>query len=458
MSDQVLEPEEHVLSTLEKDGSRRWMYPRLFKGKFWNRRRIVGYFLIVLFIVLPHLQVNSRPAIFLNITRREFTIFGFTFLPTDTLLLAFFMISVFLSIFLLTALFGRVWCGWACPQTIYLEFVYRPIERLFCGTTGHGGKPRKPVPLIRRVMMYGAYLIISMILAHTFLAYFVSVSELQHWVRQSPFTHPTGFLVMTSTVVLMMFNFSFFREQLCTIACPYGRFQSVLLDRRSLIVSYDPQRGEPRGKISKTDPTPKGDCIDCGQCVQACPTGIDIRDGLQMECLHCTQCMDACDEIMVKVDRPLGLVRYSCQDEIDGQPTKKLRPRVIIYPLLLLLSVSAFTITLLNKKSFDITIMRNYGNPFIVTEDDQVENNLQLKLVNRTDQPDEYTIKVLDAPDVTMELIGSPDLKARETKTIPMLVSAPRKSFVAGLREVELSIQSQNQADERRVTCQILGP
>ncbi|MCA9021384.1 MAG: cytochrome c oxidase accessory protein CcoG, partial [Planctomycetaceae bacterium] len=187
-------------------------------------------------------------------------------------------------------------------------------------------------------------------------------------------------------------------------------------------------------------------------------TGIDIRDGLQMECIHCTQCMDACDEIMVKVDRPLGLVRYSSQDEIEGQPVRKLRPRVVIYPLLLLLSVSAFTITLINKKSFDVTVMRNYGNPYIVTDQDLVENNLQIKLVNRTDAPETYQLKIEGSDDVHMEVMAGTSLQARETKTIPLLVSVPRASFVGGLREVDLVILARDNAEERKVTCQLLGP
>lgn len=221
MSDPLLTPDEHVLSTLESDGSRRWLFPRLSAGYFWKVRRIVGYALIALFVALPHLRINGKPSILLDITQREFTILGYTFLPTDTLLLALLMLSIFLTIFLLTAMFGRVWCGWACPQTVYLEFVYRPIERFFMGTSGRGGVPSKKLPSYRKVAMYIVYLLLSMALAHTFLAYFVGVERLSQWVRQSPFEHPAPFFVMALTTGLMMFDFVFFREQLCLIACPY---------------------------------------------------------------------------------------------------------------------------------------------------------------------------------------------------------------------------------------------
>jgi len=391
VSDPLLTPEEHVLSTLESDGSRRWLFPRLSKGGYWKARRIVGFLLIAVFVLIPHLRINGKPSILLDITAREFTILGYTFLPTDTLLLALLMISIFLTIFLLTALLGRVWCGWACPQTVYLEFVYRPIERFFLGTTGRGGPASHNVPAYRRVAMYAVYLLLSMGLAHTFLAYFVGVERLSQWVRQSPFEHPGPFIVMALTTGLMMFDFAFFREQLCLIACPYGRFQSVLLDRNSLIVAYDPVRGEPRGKLSHKLPIvqdEKGDCIDCGLCVRTCPTGIDIRDGLQMECIHCTQCIDACDEIMTKIDKPTGLIRYSSQDAIDGGKQKFLRPRVIIYPALLAIVVTALLASFAAKKTFDVTLIRGNGIPFSINAEGEIENALQLKLVNRLESPD----------------------------------------------------------------------
>ena len=298
MSSPILQPEEHVLSTLEADGSRRWLKPKLSKGALLLKRRILAYVLIAIFTLVPFIKIAGKPLVLLDITARRFTILGFTFLPTDTVLLAIFMVGLLLSVFLFTALFGRVWCGWACPQTVYMEFLFRPIERLFEGTVGRGGYKKKVAPW-RTALKYVVYFILCVYLANTFLAYFIGVDRLSEWVTQSPFRHPVPFAVMAFVTFAMMVDFCYFREQLCLIACPYGRFQSVLLDQNSLIVAYDKNRGEPRGKLRKKKKDQAealpiiGDCIDCGNCVTTCPTGIDIRKGLQMECINCTQCIDA---------------------------------------------------------------------------------------------------------------------------------------------------------------------
>ncbi len=460
MNESLLDAPDHVLTTLEKDGSRRWLYPRLSPGRYWHARRILGFMLIALFVSLPHIRINGKPAVLLDIAEREFTMFGLTFLPTDTLLLALLMVSVFLTVFLLTALLGRVWCGWACPQTVYLEFVYRPIERLLMGTQGRGGAPKTSMAGWRYFALYGLYLVISMVLAHTFLAYFVGVERLAEWVRLSPLEHPGPFLVMAITTVLMMFDFVFFREQLCLIACPYGRFQSVLLDRNSLIVAYDRLRGEPRGRVQKTLPVlneNQGDCVDCGLCVKTCPTGIDIRNGLQMECVHCTQCMDACDAVMTKLKRPLGLIRYSSQDAIEGKSQKFLRPRVIIYPTLLAIVIGLLTYNIATRKSFDVTLLRNFGSPFVVSDDGTIENALRVKLVNRLEEADEFTITVLSPDSVSLELIEPLELGSRETKTFGLLASSTPDQFTFGQLEAELEIISQR-GDRRVVQCKLLGP
>ena len=321
-NDALLEAPEHVLSTLEQDGSRRWLRPRLSMGRWWHRRRVVAYLLMVVFVAVPHIRIGGQPAILLDIPAREFTILGRTFLPTDTLLLALLMLTVFVSIVLVTAIAGRAWCGWACPQTVYMEFLFRPIDRLFEGTAGKGGKAKNAKSFPRQAARFIVYAILCAFLAHTFLAYFVGTDRLSQWVQSSPIEHPVAFFVMAATLGLMLFDFMFFREQLCLIACPYGRFQSVMLDQQSMIVAYDHVRGEPRkkGKHKETDNV--GDCVDCNQCVVVCPTGIDIRNGLQMECINCTQCIDACDEVMDRVGSPQGLIRYSSQDSIAGRAKK----------------------------------------------------------------------------------------------------------------------------------------
>ena len=247
-SEQVnnLTPEERVLSTLNDDGSRRWLNPKPSKGKFLNARRVVAYLLIVVFSAVPWIQMNSMPLVFLDVMHREFTFFGKTFLPTDTLLLALLLIILFVTIFLVTALFGRVWCGWACPQTVYMEFLYRPVERLFMGTPGK----RKPKTMLglRKGLQYVVYLLISLHLSQTFLSYFVGARQLSDWIIGPPADHPVAFIIVFVVTGLMMFDFAFFREQVCCVMCPYARMQSALTDKDSLIVTYDTKRGDPRGK------------------------------------------------------------------------------------------------------------------------------------------------------------------------------------------------------------------
>ncbi len=456
----LLEPDQRVLSTLEKDGSRRWLNPRLSGGDFLNKRRAVAYILILIFTLTPYLRLNGKPLVLLDVIHRQFTFFGYTFLPTDTILLALLIVAMIVGVFLMTALFGRVWCGWACPQTVYMEFVYRPIERLFEGTKGKGGKPRGPVAGWRKPAKFAVYLLVSMFLAHTFLAYFVGIESLVKWMTHSPFKHPVAFMVMASTTGLMLFDFGFFREQTCIIACPYGRLQSVMLDRQSLIVTYDTDRGEPRGKKRKADNSAgdTGDCVDCHLCVDTCPTGIDIREGLQMECIGCAQCVDACAPVMAKLGREAGLIRYSTQAAMEGEKPKLIRPRVLFYPAIMLLVLTLFLVLLGTKKSADVLLLRNLGNPFSVMDDGHIANSMRIKITNRTDAPASYTIQPADDHISRIELAENPlTIGPGESRTEGVLVVAPRSAFLTGSLNVNLQV-SDGERFEQQIACRLLGP
>ncbi len=438
----LLAPEEHVLSTLERDGSRRWLRPRLSKGRFFRRRQIVAYALFGLYTALPFIRIHGRPAVLLDVPARQFTIFGFTFLPTDTLLLALALVGILLSFFMLTALVGRIWCGWACPQTVYMEFLFRPIERLFEGTAGRGGRPKRPPSSARLVGKYVVSFVLCLFVANTFLAYFVGVETLSRWVTRSPFAHPAPFLIVAAVTALMMFDFMYFREQMCILVCPYGRLQSVLLDRDSLIVAYDARRGEPRGKASLAREGKAGDCVDCGRCVTTCPTGIDIRDGLQMECINCTQCMDACDDVMRRLGRKPGLIRYSSQNRDAGVGRHLLRARTVIYPLLLAAVFSAFIVVFLGKQDVDAVLLRNPGQPYILVPHeggDGVRNVFRVKLTNRTSERLPVELE-LQAPEGAQIVAGHSRvvLAPGEVQVAPLTIEAPATTFFgkgqAGLR------------------------
>ncbi|MBM3908415.1 MAG: cytochrome c oxidase accessory protein CcoG [Gemmatimonadetes bacterium] len=429
-----------VLPTLNEDGTRRWLRPKPSPGGWLSRRTVVAWVLIVIYVAIPHVFINGKPSMLLDLQRREFTFFGTTFLPTDTLLLMLLAISTVIAIFLASALAGRVWCGWACPQTVYMEFVYRPIERLFeGGARGSAQLDREKKHFHpRRLAKMAVYLVISSFLAHTFLAYFVGWDQVMHWVFGSPAAHPVGFTIVTLTTVAMMLDFTYFREQTCMVACPYGRWQSALLDNDSLIVAYDYNRGEPRGKGK--DRAGKGDCVDCEACVVTCPTGIDIRNGLQMECIHCTQCMDACDAVMRKVGRPEGLIRYSSRAALAGKGRHFLRTRTVLYPIAFAAVFGTFLYQLTFKDAADITLLGAQGAPFTVQEG-TVMNALRVRIANRTGQEHAYTVSIEGVEGLSMIAPLNPlTVKPGRTETMPLFVTLPAEAFEEGVRTVTVRV------------------
>ena len=431
-----------VLPTLNEDGSRRWLRPKPSPGAHWRQRRAVAVVLMVVFFLIPHLRMGGKPLILLDLPHRQFTLFGTTFLPTDTLLLMLLLASIIITIFLLSALFGRVWCGWTCPQTVYMEFLFRPIERLVEG--GRSGslaldrERRHFHP--RRLAKYAIYGVLALFLAHTFLAYFVGTEALGQWVRRSPAEHPTSFLVMAGTAVAVFANFTYFREQTCLVACPYGRMQSVLLDRQSLIVAYDVKRGEPRMK-GKVRPEGAGDCIACGACVLTCPTGIDIRDGLQMECIHCTQCADACDDVMTRVGKPTGLIRYSSRELLEGHARHLVRPRTVLYPLALAIFLGGFAYALTTRAAADVTVLRGTGEPFTRQDDGRIANQLRVKIANRTNADRDYRLEVVGLGAEAVIIPQNPlRVAAGASAVTPIFIMLPRAEFQNGEHGVTVRV------------------
>ncbi len=467
----VTESPEEVLSTLTREGRRRWIYPTPSPGRLTNWRRAVAWVLILLYLALPVLRIGGRPAVLLDFMHREFALFGLVFYPTDTVLLMVFMVGLLLAVILFTALLGRVWCGWACPQTVYLEFVFRPIERLIEGRE-HVRKRRDDGPagwdkVWRKGLKITIYTVISLGLAHTFVAYFVGWSALLDMMTRPPAESWTFFVAMALTTGLVLFDFGWFREQMCTITCPYARMQSVLLDPDSLIVAYDRVRGEPRGKRSRSaleaeaasDSPAFGDCIDCRACVRTCPTGIDIRAGLQMECIACTQCIDACDAIMDRIDRPRGLIRYTSEREADGLRTRLVRPRTVIYGLLLAGILTAFTTVLSGRDAYDVNVGRAVGEPYTILPDGRIANRIRFRVRNQTRAESSFAVSVQREDGLELRAVGimPVPLAKGEMERLETWVIADPATFERGVQQAEFRLEFAD-GSTREVEFTLLGP
>lgn len=422
---------------------------------------------MAIFFAAPHIRLFGKPVFLMDLPRREFTLMGYTFLPTDTLLFMFTMASGVIGIFLITALWGRAWCGWACPQTVYLEFLFRPIGRWFDGgyTQSRALDKQGAWFTPRRLGKYITFFLLALFVSHTLLAFFVGTDQLYSWMVHSPAAHPSAFFFVVVFTGIVWFNFTYFREQTCLIVCPYGRWQSALIDRQSVIVAYDYNRGEPRAHATRTRDPNAGDCIDCGACVQTCPTGIDIRNGLQMECVHCTQCIDACDDIMVKIGKPTGLIRYSSQDAIAGKPRHLLRLRTVLYPAVLAILLGGLGTAMYLKEPADLTVLRGLDAPFATEADGRISNQIRVKVTNRRGADMAYSI-VLDglattgvAPqEITVIAPENPlRVKSGDTRTTSVFVLLPARAFTNGERFITITVSDQ-QGYHESVKYRLLGP
>jgi cytochrome c oxidase accessory protein FixG len=337
-----------------------------------------------------------------------------------------------------------------------MEFLFRPIERLFEGDHRQQAKLDRDGPNVRRFLKTLTFLAVSVLVGNLFLSYFVGVDALVHWTRRPPGEHPSAFAVMGVTAGLVFFNFTYFREQMCTVVCPYARLQSVLLDRKSLVVAYDGARGEPRGKKGKAT----GDCVDCGLCVAVCPTGIDIRNGLQLECITCTQCVDACDSVMAKLGRPRGLIRYTSEDALESRrfsAKSLLRARVLVYPVLVLALVVALFVVASGRRDAEVSVLRGLGAPF-VEDGELVQNHVRIKIRNRTNDEAAYSISLVGISDATLVAPENPlHIAAGKQTTESVFVLAPRASFAQGGRKIQLRI-SDGKRWERFLPYELLGP
>jgi cytochrome c oxidase accessory protein FixG len=478
------------LATVDKKGKRIWIYPKKPKGRFYNARTIVSWLLLILLFGMPFIKVNGEPFMLFNVLEGKFNIFGIVFTPQDLHLFALAMVTLMVFIVLFTVVFGRLFCGWICPQTIFMEMVFRKIEYFIEGDANQQRKlnnePWTPGKAFKKTLKHVIFFTIAVVISNLFLSYIIGAEKVLQIIREPIGQHFGGFIGMLVFSGLFYGVFAFLREQVCTTICPYGRLQSVLLVPDSVVVHYDFVRGEPRGKIKKADPvsgirqavvqadavsndtiandTPiklLGDCIDCKRCVHVCPTGIDIRNGTQLECVNCTACMDACDEVMDKVGRPRSLIRYDSYNGVKEGKRKIFNTRAIAYTAVLALLIILQVFLFATRTSVETLILRIPGQLYQKVDDNTLRNIYNWEVINKTAQDIQgLSFKIKAEPDSRIELIGANENiispKQGMVKGV-MMIDMPKNALQATKKRIVIEVYSNGRLVDE-ATTNFLGP
>lgn len=450
-----------TISIVESDGHRKWIYPKKPKGRFYTARTIVSVILLIILFGTPFIKVDGHPFFMFNIVERKFIIFGQIFTTQDFYLFGLLMISLFVSLFLVTAIFGRVFCGWVCPQPVFLEMVFRKIEYLLEGDymsqKALNNSPWTGGKILRKGTKYIIFFALSFVIANIFLSYIIGIDELWKIINEPVSTHLTGFIAIMIFTLFFYWIFAWFREQACILVCPYGRMQGVLLDKNTTVIAYDYVRGEPRGKLTQKKEKGLGDCIDCRQCVVVCPTGIDIRNGTQLECINCAVCIDACDSIMDKINLPRGLIRFDSMEGIRTGHGFKLTARVIGYLSILLVLIATTTVLFVTRKDVDVNVLRTPGLIYQNMGNDKVSNMYNFKLSNKTFNEMPLTFTLIDSPGEISVAGTGITLKPMEIHEGTLLIVMPKSEIRKLNTPVKISVSSNGKViDEVKST--FIGP
>lgn len=450
------------LATVTQEGKRKWIYPKKPSGRFYNARTIVSIFLLAFLIIVPFIKINGHPFLLFDFVNRNFILFTVPFGPHDFHLFALAIIALAVFIILFTVIFGRIFCGWACPQTIFMEMVFRKIEYWIEGDFKDQIKlkqaPWTSSKIFKKTIKHVIFFVIAFFISNIFLSYIIGIDELKKIVTAPPSKHLVGFISMLAFSGVFYWVFSYFREQACTIVCPYGRLQGVLLDQDSIVIAYDNVRGEPRGKLKKNEQREnQGDCIDCYLCVDVCPTGIDIRNGIQLECVNCTACIDACDAVMDKIDRPRGLIRYDSLRGIEKKQKFKFTPRMALYSTILVLLISVLSYLLVTRSDFSINILRTPGLLYQAQPNDKFSNIYDLNIINKTFNSAPIELKLNDV-DGEIKLLGDElNLKPQEKRDSKFLLILPKTAITKMNTPITISVYSNNKL-LKEVSTSFLGP